>query len=102
MAQNNKNNSVKLLEELDKLLSNVGDNFGPIILEELKLRIDKTINDFNDEVSDMLKTSFDNHNNDYSDYKAFKKKKVNEVNIVNEKAEDVPRFIKEYSSEKDT
>ena len=101
MTQNNKNNSVKLLEELDKLLSNAGDNFGPIILEELKLRIDKTINDFNNEVSDILKTSFDNHNNDYIDYKAFKKKKVNEVNIVNEKAEDVPKFIKEHSTEKD-
>ena len=101
MVQNNKNNSAKLLEALDKLLSNVGDNFGPIILEELKLRIDKTINDFNDEVSEMLKTSFSNHNNDCSDFKAFKKKKVEEINVVNKEDADVPNFIKEHSTKKD-
>ena len=38
MVQSKIKTSTKLLEELDKLLSKAGDDFGPIILEELKIR----------------------------------------------------------------
>ena len=97
---NNVNKSLKLIEQLDKLVSQAGENFGPIILEELKLRIDKTINDFNDEVSDSLKISFKNYKNDFKKYKEFKSDRDNHNDIKNidDIDKDVPSFIKEHKT----
>ncbi len=40
MVEDNRKQSIKLIEQLDKLSSKVGENFGPIILKELEIRIE--------------------------------------------------------------
>ena len=100
MVEDNRKQSIKLIEQLDKLLSKVGENFGPIILKELEIRIDKTINNFNEEVSTLLGDSFINSKNNYEEYKAYKEEK----NIVHKDSSkediNVPNYIKEHDMKK--
>ena len=98
MVQNNIKTSAKLLDELDKLLSKAGDDFGPIILEELKLRIDKTINNFNGEVENLLADSFENYKKDCKEFIAFKKNEFSKnADNNNENDTNVPNFLKEHT-----
>lgn len=98
MVQSKIKTSTKLLEELDKLLSKAGDDFGPIILEELKIRIDKTVNDFNGELSDLLLDSFKKNKKNYKDFKTFKENSFSDkVKNENNENENVPSFIKGHS-----
>ncbi len=98
MVQSKIKTSTKLLEELDKLLSKAGDDFGPIILEELKIRIDKTVNDFNGELSDLLLDSFKNYKKDCKDFKTFKENSFSDkVKNDDNENKNVPNFIKGHS-----
>lgn len=43
-----------LESKLDDLLTGVNDNYGKALMDELIARLDKTINDFNDEVEKLM------------------------------------------------
>ena len=61
----NKQTSEKseLLLKLDELLENVGDKYGPFMLQELYSRMEKTINEFNQELDAMFESSFEQTRN---------------------------------------
>ena len=59
-----------LNDYLDDLLSNINESYGPILLEELQNRLEFTINEFNDEISeafDLLKQRNDSRKALYTD-----------------------------------
>lgn len=43
-----------LESKLDDLLTGINDNYGKALMDELIARLDKTINDFNDEVEKLM------------------------------------------------
>ena len=93
-------NSLKVLEDLDKLLLKIGDDFGPAVLEELKYRIDKTITNFNKEVTGLLDASFKKNKKTYKEFIEFKDRgsdKSESKEITDEDA-DVPNFIRKHSA----
>ncbi len=47
-----------LLDELDEHLEKVGDNYGPILLEELQNRLEFIVKSFHEEVETLFKESF--------------------------------------------
>ena len=47
-----------LLDELDERLEQIGGDYGPILMEELQGRLEQVVNNFNDEVHDMVTKSF--------------------------------------------
>ena len=47
-----------LLDELDERLEQIGGDYGPILMEELQNRLEQVVNNFNDEVHDMVAESF--------------------------------------------
>ena len=49
----------ELLVKLDELLETVGDKYGPYMIEELYNRMEKTINEFNQELDSIFEASFE-------------------------------------------
>ena len=95
-------NSLKVLEDLDKLLLKIGDDFGPAVLEELKYRIDKTITDFNKEVTGLLDASFKENKKTYKEFIEFKDRgsDKSESKEITDEDVDVPNFIRKHSASK--
>ena len=52
----------QLLTSLDESLEKIGLEYGPIVYEELKSRLEITISDFNNDLDKILKTSFKKYN----------------------------------------
>ena len=53
------NKKSELLVKLDELLETVGDKYGPYMIEELYIRMEKTINEFNQELDTIFESSFE-------------------------------------------
>ena len=47
-----------LLDELDERLEQIGDDFGPILMEELQNRLENIVRNFNKEVNTLFTESF--------------------------------------------
>ena len=47
-----------LLDELDERMEQIGGDYGPILMEELQNRLEQVVNNFNNEVHDMVTESF--------------------------------------------
>ncbi len=47
-----------LLDELDERLEQIGGDYGPILMEALQNRLEQVVNNFNDEVHDIVTESF--------------------------------------------
>ena len=59
MSENkDSNKKSELLLKLDDLLESVGDKYGPFMIEELYFRMEKTINEFNQELDTIFESSF--------------------------------------------
>tara|TARA_Y100001970_G_scaffold218937_1_gene268590 strand:- start:194 stop:583 length:390 start_codon:yes stop_codon:yes gene_type:complete len=103
MSENkDSNKKSELLIKLDELLENVGDKYGPFMIEELYQRMEKTINEFNNELDTIFESSFE------------QSKKIN--NVVREAMEsgstpnlsdinlgqskDIPNFISDKNKSK--
>tara|TARA_B110000014_G_C19999412_1_gene517873 strand:+ start:578 stop:868 length:291 start_codon:yes stop_codon:yes gene_type:complete len=57
MNFNKKEDRIKYLEDkFDNLLDVIGENYGTALMEELVLRLNDTIDDFNKEMSSLFKT----------------------------------------------
>ena len=54
------NKKSELLVKLDELLETVGDKYGPFMIEELYGRMEKTINEFNEELNSNLNQHLNN------------------------------------------
>jgi len=48
-----------LLDELDERLEQIGDDFGPILMEELQNRLERIVRNFNEEVHTLFTESFE-------------------------------------------
>ena len=82
-----------LLIQVNELMENLESNYGPLMLEELQKRFKKTIEDFQEDVSAVLKDAFDDHDLKY--------KNLSKKIIKNSGDEDVvPSFISEYQNKK--
>ena len=86
----------ELLVKLDELLETVGDKYGPYMIEELYNRMEKTINEFNQELDSIFEASFDQSkkiNKAVSEAMASgNHSNLSDLNIGNK---DVPSFMSE-------
>tara|TARA_B100000315_G_C14257434_1_gene442568 strand:- start:102 stop:476 length:375 start_codon:yes stop_codon:yes gene_type:complete len=48
-----------ILDELSELMEKAGDGYGPFLMEELKGRLEFVIQNFNEEVKTLIKSSFE-------------------------------------------
>ena len=98
------NKKSELMTKLDELLGNVGEKYGPYMIEELYNRMEKTVQEFNSELDNLFEKSFDNT-----------KKINNAVNeaiisgqapdisgIKNNVNQNVPNFISNKNEKKDS
>jgi hypothetical protein len=88
----------EIFSELDELLEKAGGKFGPLLLDELQSRLNKTIESFDSEVKKMLDASFGAYHLRMKQFQLVKQtgftieanKEVKESTDEN----DIPRFIK--------
>tara|TARA_B100000029_G_C17371243_1_gene886216 strand:- start:97 stop:402 length:306 start_codon:yes stop_codon:yes gene_type:complete len=77
-----KNDRAKYLEEkFDNLLDIIGENYGNTLMEELVSRLDATIDDFNQEISDLFESLKEKENERQSLLKGISVKKKNKKTI---------------------
>ena len=50
-----------LLIQVDDLMNKLENDYGPLMLDELKKRLKKTIEEFQEDVTSVLKDAFENH-----------------------------------------
>ena len=88
-----------LLDELDEHLEQIGGDYGPIIMEELQNRLEQVVNNFNDEVHDMVTESFNKWKVTDTQLREFIKSdiKVADKKPATSKPKDLstPQFIKD-------
>ena len=60
MTENKNNSDLKI--KLDELLVEIEENYGPVMLEELNARLEKTITEFNNDINTIFKESFNKSN----------------------------------------
>ena len=80
-----------LLIQVDDLMNQLENDYGPLMLDELKKRLKKTIEEFQEDVTSVLKEAFENHKMKYQN--------VNQL-INDEGEKDVPSFISDYENKK--
>ena len=99
MNKMNKNNKKKvtntdkkgdLLIQVDDLMNQLENDYGPLMLEELKERLNKTIEEFQNDVESVLRSAFENHKLKYD----------NSVSNLNETDNEVPSYISDYENKK--
>ena len=82
-----------LLIQVDDLMNQLENDYGPLMLDELKKRLKKTIEEFQEDVTSVLKDAFEKHE--------LKHKNINQQ-IPNEDEKDVPSYISDYENKKKT
>ena len=81
------------LEQINKLFNDVHEKYGPVLFEELQIRINSIIRRYDIELKKMLKTSFEEHWRNQG-------KKDSNLKISfsdNEKDGEIPKFIKDFN-----
>ena len=71
-------------------MNQLENDYGPLMLEELKKRLNKTIEEFQHDVESVLKNAFENH----------KLKYENSVSDLSETEDEVPSYISDYENKK--
>ena len=88
-----------LLDELDERMEQIGGDYGPILMEELQNRLEQVVNNFNNEVHDMVTESFNKWKVTDTQLREFIKSdiKVPDKKPVKAKPKDLstPQFIKD-------
>ena len=91
---NNKKSSTEkkgdLLIQVDDLMNQLENDYGPLMLDELKKRLKKTIEEFQQDVSSVLKDAFNNHELKYKGMSQ----------SFDKKDEGVPSYISDYENKK--
>ena len=80
-----------LLIQVDDLINQLENDYGPLMLDELKKRLKKTIEEFQEDVSSVLKDAFENHELKYKNI---------DRQIPDKNEEGVPSFISDYENKK--
>jgi len=80
-----------LLIQVDDLMNQLENDYGPLMLDELKKRLKKTIEEFQEDVTSVLKDAFEKHE--------LKHNSINQQ-IPNEDEKDVPSYISDYENNK--
>ena len=80
-----------LLIQVDDLMNQLEGDYGPLMLDELKKRLRKTIEEFQEDVTSVLKNAFESH--------ALKYKNIDQQ-VPDKDREDVPSFISDYENKK--
>ena len=71
------------------------EKYGPVLFEELQIRINSIIRRYDIELKKMLKTSFEEHWKDQG------KKATNlKISLDNEQDGEIPKFIKDFNKKK--
>ena len=91
----------EILKGLDELLVGAGNEFGPILLDELQERLSKTVKMFDLELKEMLESSFRKYHIQINqlkmlldqNYKPVKKVEKKDSSLVES---DIPEFIKKF------
>jgi len=82
-----------LLIQVNELMEKLENDYGPLMLSELQKRLKKTIEDFHDDVSSVLKNAFDGYD--------MKHERPGEKIAKDSELEGgVPSFIAEYQNKK--
>ena len=82
-----------VLIQIDELMAELDNEYGPLMIKELQNRIIKTISDFKYDLETVLVDVFEQHKDRY--------KKINSSNEVDDTEEsDIPSFIAEYENKK--
>ena len=84
-----------LLIQVDDLMNQLENDYGPLMLDELKKRLKKTIEEFQEDVTSVLKDAFDKHE---SKYKKSGRKIIK--NSEDEDTDEIPSFISKYQNKK--
>ena len=86
-----------LLDELDERLELIGGDYGPILMEELQNRLEQVVNNFNNEVHDMVTESFNKWKVTDTQLREFLKSDIKVPDKKFTKAKDLstPQFIKD-------
>tara|TARA_Y100001970_G_C13971736_1_gene718565 strand:+ start:601 stop:900 length:300 start_codon:yes stop_codon:yes gene_type:complete len=84
-----------ITDNLTDLMSAVNDTYGPILLEELLKRIDRTISDFNEEITDAFKRL---KSIDKKRQEAFSKIEFNDENFTDDSKTEWEKKLDERES----
>ena len=88
-----------LLDELDEHMAQVGEDYGPILIEVLQNRLELVITNFNDEVHTLVNDSFKKWELIDTQLREFMKGDITVSNKKkskkNQKDDSVPEFIKD-------
>ena len=98
------NKKSELMTKLDELLGNVGEKYGPYMIEELYNRMEKTVQEFNSELDNLFEKSFDNTkkiNNAVNE--AITSGQAPDISGINNNInQKVPNFISKKNEKKDS
>jgi len=91
----------ELLKELDDLLAHAGNRFGPMLLDELQMRLSLTVKTFDAEMKALLHTSFKDYHIQINQLKMLMDQNYKPVKKVEKKNSlsvdsDIPKFIKKF------
>ena len=82
------NKRSELLIKVDNLMEKLDNEYGPFLLDELNKRLEKTIEDFHNDLKSILDKSFNEYN--------LKLKELDKINSNVEEDPSTPSFIAEY------
>ena len=77
----------EMLIQIDSLMENVSNEYGPFILEELQKRLEFTIEEFHNDLKVVLENIFKKHNMTIDSSNVFES---------NQEDSDIPAFIAEH------
>ena len=89
-----------LSKELESLIDVTGDSCGPLLINELQARIDKTVEIFNKDVDKILSILFNVYHDRRENFKKFldNNSSNNFEDDIEEKEVVSPQFIKSYEN----
>ena len=97
MKKNPKIDIKALSAELESLINISGDSCGPLLIKELQNRIDKTIDEFNEDVKETLDISFKKYHDKINRCKKILvEKKIVDNGEFNDEGNTSPKFIQLY------
>ena len=90
-----------LLNELDLQLEQIGDDYGPTLMEELQNRLENVVKEFNFEVNELFTKSFERWKVTDNQLREFIKRDIkipeNNNSPKKSKKSNTPKFIKDIN-----
>ena len=77
-----------ILIQIDELMEKIDNDYGPFILDELKNRLEFTIQEFNSDLRTVLKETFEKHDS------------LNQKDKKSNSDDEIPSFIAEHQKKR--